>query len=394
MSLADALHREPAKERTMHPHATAGHASARLVERAPYPGFVYADAPRNVYWETTIACDLACKHCRADAIAARDPLELSTEEGRAVMRDVKSMGSMLILTGGDPMKRPDLFDLIAYAREIALPLGITPSTTPSLTREAVARFRELGVAAMGVSVDGPDERAHDGFRGVAGTFAHSMNALAWAREQHLNVQVNTTVTSETLRGLPDLYRLLRDEASPPVVRWSLFLLVPVGRGTALGVPTAGDVERLFQWVYGVSREAPFHVSTVEAPHYRRYWIQRKLEEGMTPQEIARLGKRMGLGVRDGNGVIFVSHRGDVYPAGFLPHPLLGNVRQRALSDIYRNHEALARLRDMDQLRGRCGACEFRWACGGSRARGYSMSGDEMASDPFCAYIPPGWDGKA
>ena len=353
-----------------------------------YPAYVLTGAPRNVYWETTIACELACQHCRANAIKQRDPLELSTDEGRALMRDARAMGSMLILTGGDPMQRPDIMDLIAYGREIGLAVSITPSTTPSLKREHVARFRELGVAAMGVSLDGPHADLHDTFRGVPGTFAHSMRALGWARDFKIPVQVNTTVTAATLPHLPALFQLLRDEASPPVRRWSLFLLVPVGRGADLGIPTAHAVEDLFTWVYEVGRDAPFHVGTVEAPHFRRVWIQRKQAEGVPPAEIARFAKRMGFGVRDGNGVIFVSHHGDVYPAGFLPSPHLGNVRERPLSEIYRTAPALRALRNPDGFRGKCGVCEFRWACGGSRARAFAMTGDLLGSDPFCSYQPP------
>lgn len=356
-----------------------------LAQKMTSTRYLYSDAPRNVYWEMTIACDLVCKHCRAESIPCRDPQELTTEDGKALMRDVKTMGSMMILTGGDPMKREDLLDLIAYARDIRLPLGITPSTTPTLTRDIVRQFRMLGVAAMGMSLDGPNAEVHDTFRGVPGTFEHSIKALQWAKEFHLQVQVNTTVTQETLPHLPSLYRLLREEAYPPVRRWTLFLLVPVGRGAALGLPSAEDVENLFAWVYSLSRDAPFHVSTIEAPHYRRYWIQRKLEEGLSFEEIQRLGKRMGFGVRDGNGVIFVSHKGEVYPAGFLPAPFLGNVREKLLSDIYRNSPLLMELRDMDRVTGKCGCCEFRWICGGSRARAYAVTGNYLAEEPLCVY---------
>jgi radical SAM protein len=353
----------------------------------PYPGFVYARAPRNVYWETTIACDLACRHCRADAIHQRDPAELDTAEGRALLDDIKSMGSMVILTGGDPMKRPDLLELIAYGRGIGLPVSITPSTTPTLTRDALAQFKALGVAALGVSLDGPTAEVHDAFRGVPGTFDRALTVLAWAREVGLPVQVNTTVTRQTLPHLAALYALLRDRAAPPVRRWSLFLLVPVGRGAALGIPSAEAVEQLFGWVYETGSAAPFHVGTIEAPHYRRYWIERQLAEGMPHAALGAAAKRMGFGARDGNGIVFVSHRGDVYPAGFLPHPLLGNVRERPLSQIYREAPALRALRDMDALTGKCRGCAFRWACGGSRARAYAMTGDPMGSDPFCAYQP-------
>jgi radical SAM protein len=356
-----------------------------LAQKMTSTRYLYSDAPRNVYWEMTIACDLVCKHCRAESIPCRDPQELTTEDGKALMRDVKTMGSLMILTGGDPMKREDLLDLIAYARDIRLPLGITPSTTPTLTRDIVRQFRMLGVAAMGMSLDGPNAEVHDTFRGVPGTFEHSIKALQWAKEFHLQVQVNTTVTQETLPHLPSLYRLLREEAYPPVRRWTLFLLVPVGRGATLGLPSAEDVENLFAWVYSLSRDAPFHVSTIEAPHYRRYWIQRKLEEGLSFEEIQRLGKRMGFGVRDGNGVIFVSHKGEVYPAGFLPAPFLGNVREKLLSDIYRNSPLLMELRDMDRVTGKCGCCEFRWICGGSRARAYAVTGNYLAEEPLCVY---------
>ncbi|NIR44575.1 MAG: TIGR04053 family radical SAM/SPASM domain-containing protein [Gemmatimonadetes bacterium] len=360
---------------------------AELVQKTPYPGYVFQHAPRNVYWEMTIACDLDCVHCRASAIPHRDPLELSFEEGQALMRDVKEMGSMIILTGGDPMKRPDLFDLIAYGREIGLPVSITPSTTPTLTRDVVERLSELGISAMGTSLDGPNAAVHDGFRRVPGTFENSTNALSWAREFGIPVQINTTVTSETLPHLDEMFELLAREFAPPVRRWSLFLLVPVGRGQELGIPSAEEVEELCGWVYEVSQDAPFHVGTVEAPHYRRYWLQRKLAEGVSEAAIEKLAMRMGFGIRDGNGVIFVSHKGEVYPAGFLPHPLLGSVRDEPLSSIYRNSPSLAELRDMDRLKGKCGRCEYRWMCGGSRARAYGMTGDHMESDPFCAYEP-------
>jgi len=352
-----------------------------------YQGFIYDRAPRNVYWETTIACDLACQHCRASAIPHRDPGELTTEEGKALMRHVQELGSMLVLTGGDPLKRPDIRELIEYGRSLPIHVSITPSTTPLLQRETVAQFRELGITAMGVSLDGPTAEIHDGFRNVPGTFDYSMQALEWAREFRIPVQVNTTVTAHTLPHVQAMYELLRDSAAPPVRRWSLFLLVPVGRGSELDTPSADDVERLFEWVYGISEEAPFRVGTTEAPHYRRFWIQQKLREGMSLEDVQARARPMAFGIRDGNGVIFVSHRGEVYPAGFLPYPLLGNVRDQSLVDIYRNSPELQELRDPANYRGRCGGCDFKWVCGGSRARAYAMSGDALGDDPLCAYQP-------
>lgn len=343
---------------------------------------MYPHSPRNVYWEVTLACDLACRHCRADARPDRDPGELSAEEGRALLDDIATMGSLLILTGGDPLKRPDLFDLLAHARALRIPVAVTPSTTPTLEREVVHRLKALGAAMLGMSLDGPDAAVHDAFRGVPGTFARAMEALRWAREAALPVQVNTTVTAETLPHVARVHALLAGELSPPVKRWMLFLLVPVGRGAELGLPTAREVEELFSFLCDVSEGSPFQIGTVEAPHYRRYWIARRLAEGATPEEIRRNSRRQGFGMRDGNGVVFVSHTGDVYPAGFLPHRL-GNVRDTPLSVLYRNSPELRVLRDMNRLHGPCGRCDYRWACGGSRARAFAMTGDALGSDPLC-----------
>lgn len=356
---------------------------------ATFPGFVYDSAPRNVYWEMTQACDLNCQHCRASAQPHVHPDELTTEQSRALIESVKELGSLLILTGGDPMKRRDLFELMEYARSLHVPVAITPSTTPTLTEAVVDRFAEIGVTALGVSLDGPTAAIHDEFRKVPGTFERSQQALTWARERKIPVQVNTTVTTFTLPHIPEIFRLLSEEHAPPVRRWSLFQLVPVGRGADLGIPTPEQIDELFAWVYDHAAGASFHVGTVEAPHYRRYWIQRKLAEGMPREAIGKMAGRMGFGIRDGNGVIFVSHLGEVYPAGFLPHPLLGSVKEKPLHAIYRDSPALHELRDADLLRGRCGKCEFRYACGGSRARAYATSGDLMGEDPFCRYEPLG-----
>jgi MoaA/NifB/PqqE/SkfB family radical SAM enzyme len=222
-----------------------------------YPGFLYRKQPRNVYWETTISCDLACQHCRASAIPHRDPGELTTEQGKALMRSVQELGSMLVLTGGDPLKRPDIAELIEYGRSLPIHVSITPSTTPLLQRETVDRFHELGVSAMGVSLDGPTAEIHDAFRNVPGTFDYSQRALQWAREYEIPVQVNTTITAQTLPHVKAMYELLRDEHAPPVRRWSLFLLVPVGRGTELHTPSADDVEQLFEWVYSIRTKHRF-----------------------------------------------------------------------------------------------------------------------------------------
>src|SRR5664279_3095986 len=179
------------------------------------PKYLFSEAPRNVYWETTIACSLACQHCRAQAIAQRDPDELTTEEGYRLIDDVRQLGSLLVLTGGDPLERPDLIDLVTYARKLHVPVAVTPSTTPTLKRETVGRLRDLGITALGVSLDGPSPEIHDTFRGIDGTFVHSQAALGWAREFGVPVQINTTVTQYTRPHLDALYEVLCKN-SPPV----------------------------------------------------------------------------------------------------------------------------------------------------------------------------------
>lgn len=352
-----------------------------LVER-PQPGLVFAEAPLNVYWESTIACGLSCKHCRAEARPEPAPDELTTAEAEALIESVRVLGSMLIVTGGDPLERRDLDALIAGARKKHVPVAITPAVTPKLTRDSLVRLKELGIAALGLSLDAPRAAIHDGFRAVEGTFDRTIEALGWARELGIPVQINTTITTETIPHLPELHRLLCEHA-PPVKRWLLFLLVPIGRGLELGVPTAREVEDVFGWIYDAAEKSPFHVGTVEAPHYRRYWIQRRTAEGATPDEIRQAARRMHFGMRDGNGIIFVSHRGDVLASGFLPSPAIGNVRDTPLEVLYRTSPALEALRNPDGFHGACGRCDYRWSCGGSRARARATGLDAFGSDPLC-----------
>jgi len=350
-----------------------------------FPTYRFAKAPRNVYWETTRACTLKCRHCRAEAICDRDPDELTFEEALPLLDAVAELGSMLVFTGGDPLERPDLLRLIEAARARHIPVAITPSTTPSLTEQHVAAFRQLGVTALGISLDGPSAELHDGFRGVPGTFAHSMNALNWAEKYGLKVQINTTCTQQTLEHLDPLYTLLLGFGA--VRRFTLFFLIATGRGTQLTAPDANDAERAFAWIYEHEATAPFHISTVEAPHYRRYLIERRTREGASEEALAANAARYGFGIHDGNGVIFVNRIGEVMPAGFLPVPVLGCVRTQSLVDIYRHHPELQALRDMERLLGRCGRCRFRYVCGGSRARAYASSGSRFAEDPGCGYQP-------
>ncbi|WP_448569082.1 TIGR04053 family radical SAM/SPASM domain-containing protein [Thermus sp.] len=363
----------------------------------------FAQYPYLVAWELTNACLLACRHCRASAEPHPLPGELSTEEGLRLIEEVATYRPkpLLLLTGGDPLARPDLFLLIQRARELGVKVGLTPAATPLLTRETVFRLKEAGVTRLALSLDGARSETHDAFRGEEGTFARTLEALTWAKEAGLPTQVNTTVTRDTwpeIQALPDLL------AEKGVVLWSLFFLVPVGRGALLRQLSAKQFEEALYWLYDVSKTYPFHVKTTEAHHFRRVVLQRRREERGKDRALAA-GESLyqeyfqdgmehsRLGVTDGNGFVFVSATGDVAPSGFLP-VYAGNIREKPLLEIYRNSPLFQELRNKDLLKGKCGACEYRYVCGGSRARAWAETGDYLGSEPRCAYVPPAWRARA
>lgn len=351
--------------------------------------------PFTVIWEVTRACDLRCVHCRADAQSRRHPLELSTAEGYRLLDQIHDLGSpVFVMTGGDPLKRADLFDLIAYAVRRGLSVAVTPSGTPLLTSAAVQRMHDLGVKRMALSLDGPSPEIHDHFRQQPGSFEWTVAGIRAAGSCHLPVQINTTVTRRNLSSLAALAQLVEELGA---VMWSVFFLVTVGRAQSSDQLTAEEYEAVFAFLYDLSRRAPYAVRTTAAPQYRRFVLQQQTEErrrgqrASAPLRVAGMigdMRRARRGVTDGNGLVFVSHTGEVYPSGFLPLQV-GNIRQTDLTAIYREAPLLRRLRDNTQLEGKCGVCEFRKVCGGSRARAYAVSGRPMAEEPFCVYQPPG-----
>lgn len=335
--------------------------------------------PFVLIWEVTQACELACKHCRADAKPGRHPDELTTSEGRALLDDVREFGDgqLVVLSGGDPLARDDLTELVEYGTDLGLRMTLTPSGTASLTRDRLAALDEAGLRRMALSLDGADASAHDRFRGESGSFRSTMTAAELARELDIPLQINTTVCAETVDQLP----AIRDRVDAlGAVLWSVFFLVPVGRGQVLTPISPDHAESVLAWLHEVAETAPFGVKTTEAPHYRRVAMQRA--DG-TEGGISRR-----LGVRAGKGFAFVSHTGETYPSGFLPVSA-GNVRDRPVTHIYRHSELFERLRDDDALQGDCGGCEYRGVCGGSRSRAYAHTGDPLAEDPLCAYEPEG-----
>jgi len=346
----------------------------------------YAQTPLNIYWEMTQACALACRHCRAEAMPSPHPMELSFEEGVRFLEQIPEFGNpmpQLILTGGDPLARADLYELIDVARQLGIGISITPAATTALTRDVLVRLKERGVEGLGLSLDGSTAERHDSIRGVPGTFDRTMQAIRWAQELELPLQVNTLAAAETADDVPAIYELLKPYG---VARWSLFFLISVGRGKVLQPLSPEDGEKLMSWIYETSRSAAFTVATTEAPSYRRVALERMRGEGMTGDQIKRSGAYRGFGIRDGHGIMFVSNTGDICPAGFLPL-VLGNVRKDRVADVYRHAPMFQSLHDPTQFEGRCGYCEYHALCGGSRARAFEATGNALAEDPFCVYEP-------
>lgn len=345
----------------------------------------FEDAPFLVIWEVTQACDLACLHCRASAEPRRNPLELSTEEGFRLLETVKEFGDPLVVfTGGDPLKRPDLHRLLEKSVSAGLRTTVTPSATPLLTAEAIAGFQRAGVARMAVSLDGPDAASHDGFRRVEGSFARTVFALEEARRIGLETQINTTVTRHNRSRLAEIAALVERSGAR---LWSVFFLVVTGRAMADQDLSAEEYEEVFGFLYELSRRAPFDIKTTEAQHYRRYAAQRRKAEGRSAGQGPAQGSiGRQAGINDGKGFVFISHTGEIFPSGFLPIAA-GNVRRDSILDVYRRAPLFRQLRDSDSLGGKCGVCEFRNLCGGSRSRSYALEGDYMGADPRCVYEP-------
>ncbi len=339
--------------------------------------FTFGRAPLRVYWELTRACDLACRHCRAEAVAARHPAELTTAEGLRLLEGLAAFGDPkphLVLTGGDPLTRPDLFVLIGAARALGIGVSVAPSATPRLGPGEIRRFKEAGVEAISLSIDGSTPALHDAFRGIAGTFERTLDAARAAHTVGLPFQINTLVSQETLPDLPAICLLAGELGA---ARWSLFFLVSVGRGTVLRQISADEADDVMRWLAELAgRGGPPVVTTTEAPHFRRVMLQHH----------AARTRGHGAGIRDGNGIMFISHTGAVQPSGFLPLTV-GNVRTDDLVSLYRESHLFRTLRRPDLFAGRCGRCEFHWVCGGSRARAYAASGDPFAEDPLCSYEP-------
>lgn len=359
--------------------AVGGHPGS-LDEGHPggHPGMRdYDERPLVVTWEVTQACELECDHCRAEAQPERDPAELSTTEGRALIDSITDFSRpqpILVFSGGDPLERPDLVDLLDHAADRDVTTAVTPAPTENLTENVIEKLADAGVKRIALSLDGATPTAHDDFRGEEGSFARVRQAANQAREAGVEIQINTTVTATTVSDLPDIAEMVEEFDA---AMWEVFFLVPIGRGEALAQLEPEQTVDVMQWLYRRGREAPYRVITVEAPHYRRVADEFEREQS---------GESVQVGsTRAGSGFVFVSYEGEVYPSGFLPESG-GNVLDRSLVDIYRNSSLFQQLRDTDQFVGSCAECPYLQECGGSRSRAYAATGNPLASDPLCPWV--------
>lgn len=358
------------------------------------------DRPFLVIWEVTQACDLACRHCRASAQPHLDPHSLNREQGRQLIEQVKSFGSpapLLVFTGGDPFKREELWDWVSHARSLGLSPGLSPSVTPLLTWERLEQLLLAGAKVVSLSLDGSRPEVHDGFRGIDGTWERTLECCQLVQELGLKLQINSTVSRHNVADLVALADLVYHQQ---VMTWSVFFLVPTGRAQADQALSAEEFEAVLHWLVDVSECIP--LKTTEAHHYKRVLWMRKagLEPvGLHPlyEQLSTAWKRLEhrprqaarrspMHINSGDGFVFISHRGDVFPSGFLPIKA-GNVLEQDLPTIYRDSPLFGSLRDPDRLQGRCGRCEFRQMCGGSRSRAYALTGDPLAEEASCSYQP-------
>ncbi|MDO4550426.1 MAG: TIGR04053 family radical SAM/SPASM domain-containing protein [Planctomycetia bacterium] len=366
--------------------------------------------PLMFYYEVTQACDLQCKHCRASAQENAAPDELTHTQSLALIDEVASFPRKpnLCFTGGDPLKREDIFDLIRYAAQKEISVALTPSATPLATYDALEKAKKAGVRALGLSLDGADAEIHDAFRGWSGSFQRTMELLDYAWDLHLPVQINTSITKRNVHQIDEIAELL---AVRGIAMWSVFFLVPVGRGTEETRISPEEYITVFEKLWKHAQTKPFGVKTTEAPHYRRYVLQQggnplappktggsfaanlkfssdeqKKNETVLPS--AKTGRGQGyrapLGITDGRGIMFVGHNGIIFPAGFLPVEC-GRFPENSVVETYQKHPVFQALQNPDNYKGICGKCPDRFLCGGSRARAYAVTGDYLGAEPDCLF---------
>jgi len=345
-----------------------------------------AAAPlRLVAWETTRNCNLACKHCRASAHNGPFAGELDTAAAFRLLDQIAEVGQpIVILTGGEPLLRPDIFEIARYGTDKGLRMVMAPNGT-LITAAYAKRMAESGIQRISVSLDGATAAKHDDFRGVPGAFEGALRGITRAKEAGIAFQINTTISKLNLAEIPKIQQLAVDLGA---VAHHIFLLVPTGRGKYIidQEITAQEYEATLNWFYDQRDKTPLQLKATCAPHYYRILRQRAREEGRRVTFESHGLAAATRGCLGGTGFCVISHRGVVQPCGFLQVDS-GNVTQTSFADIWRGSKVFLALRNYDDLKGKCGECEYKRVCGGCRARAYESIGDFMAEEPLCSYQP-------
>ena len=350
--------------------------------------------PRLVFWETTKACNLSCQHCRAVPQTACSSQELTTAEGFELMEQLASASKpVLILSGGEPLYRKDIYELGRYGARLGLRMALATNGT-LIDREVAQKIADAGFQRVAISLDGADPSTHDRFRGVPGAHGRALDALRLLREAGVSTQINSSIARHNVDELPQLVDLALSIGADAL---HIFMLVPVGCGLTIAqnqMLSAAEYEQVLHWFYDMSHTVPIDLKATCAPHYFRVRAQRIVAERKegnrtTTFRTTAAGhpmQAMTRGCLAGTGVCFVSHHGDVYPCGYLP-VTAGNVRETGFDDIWQGARVFRDLRNLKTSSGKCGPCRYEGICGGCRARAYGATGDYMAAEPYCVYDP-------
>src|SRR5208283_521263 len=379
--------------------------------------------PRLIFWEVTKGCNLRCIHCRATATELMSPADLPTSQALHIIRQIAEFGNpILVLSGGEPLYRPDIFELAEYGTSLGLRVALATNGT-LVTKDVAEKIKPAGIKRVSISLDGSDAATHDSFRGIPGAFDAAVYGMRNMQELGMSVQINMTIARHNAHQLPDVLGLARQLGADA---HHTFLLVPVGCGVDIAeeqmVP-ADEYEKILNWFYDRAQEGGIELNATCAPHYFRVLRQRRAAErraaslvessfGGNAREIGPTEMTMpgstGIGLHPhaqpvgaghpdsmqamtkgclaGTGVAFISYQGEVYPCGYLP-VLAGNLYKQSLAEIWENAPVFQQLRDTGNLKGKCGYCEFRNICMGCRARAFAATGDFLDEEPFCVYQP-------
>ena len=347
--------------------------------------------PKLIAWEFTARCNLSCVHCRGASTASEVPGELTTEEAREFVDGIAAFGSpILILSGGEPLVREDVYEIARYATDKGLRVVLATNGT-LLNEYIVSRLIESGIQRISVSIDGATASSHDEFRGQEGSFKRAIEGIDIIKKSGLEFQINTTITKRNISEIPFIFDFATDIGAAAL---HIFLLVPTGRGKEIEneeIP-ADEYERILNWFYDKQKTSTIQLKATCAPHYFRIMKQRQKSENLDQVKSRKENHHgyaaMTRGCLGGTGFCFVSSTGGVYTCGYLPE-MAGSIKENSFQDIWENSKIFNDLRDPDNLKGKCGRCEYRYICSGCRARAYAATGDYLAEEPYCIYVPGG-----